>query len=95
MSEILFRCNDIEIPKNGTLTLVIHPNGDVYLGDVLRDIKMGKATVLSPHGELIERDRAINEMEYVSFDTAHNCELAQEVLRYNVPVFLEASNDKK
>lgn len=92
MSEILFRCNDIEMPKNGTLTLVVHPNGDAYLGGVLKDTKIGKATVLRPHGDLIERDRAIDEMEYVSFDTAYNCELAQEVLRDNVPIFLEASN---
>lgn len=93
MAEILFRCNGIEMPKNGTLTLVVYPNGDVYLGDVLKDAKIGKAIELRPHGDLIERDRAVDEMEYVSFDTAYNCELAQEVLRYNVPVFLEATNE--
>lgn len=92
MAEILFRCNDIEIPKDGTLTLVVHPNGDVYLGDVIKDAKIGKAFEFRPHGDLIERDKAIDEMEYVSFDTSYNCELAQEVLRYNVPVFLEATN---
>ena len=91
MTEILFRCNDIEIPKDGTLTLVIHPNRDVYLGDVLKDIKIGKVIELRPHGDLIERDRAVDEMEYVSFDTCYNCELAQEVLR-DTPAFLEATN---
>ena len=90
MSDLLIK--NMEIPKGGTLTLVIHPNGDVYLGDVLKDIKLGKVIELRPHGDLIERDRAIDEMEYVSFDTSYNCELAQEVLRDNVPVFLEASN---
>lgn len=45
---------NMDIPKSGNLTLVIHPNGDVYLGDVLEDIKIGKAIELPPHGDLVE-----------------------------------------
>lgn len=56
MTEILLRCNDIEMPKIGTLTLVVHPNGDAYLGDVLKDVKIGEATELLSHGRCIDAD---------------------------------------
>lgn len=62
MTEILIRCNDIEMPKNGTLTLVVHPNGDAYLGDVLKDIKIGKAIELPPHGRLGDLDKVEDEI---------------------------------
>lgn len=73
--------------------IIITKNGEVLATDY-RGVAMpteSTAMELRPHGDLIERDRAIDEMEYVSFDTIDNCELAQEVLRYDVPVFLEAS----
>lgn len=73
--------------------IIITKKGEVLTTD-WRGISMpteATAIELRPHGDLIERDKAIDEMEYVSFDTAYNCELAQEVLRYNVPIFLEAT----
>ena len=95
MSEILIK--NLNWDKEYTLYLSITPDMKVSAESGFLDEKIEgvQATEFRPHGDLIERDRAIDEMEYVSFDTAHNCELAQEVLRYNVPVFLEASNDKK
>lgn len=82
------------LPEDGDLTLTITPKGQVILGGCIFTSNFGKevkAIALPEHGDLIERDIAIDKMEYVSFDTAYNCDLAQEVLRYNVPVFLEAS----
>lgn len=91
--DILIR--GMEMPKDDILRIEICPDGQVnrIIGWALSEPKKAKAVALSSHGDLIERDRAIDEMEYVSFDTAYNCELAQEVLRYNVPVFLEATNE--
>lgn len=54
---------NMDMPKNGNLTLVVHPNGEVYLGDVLEDIKIGKAIELPPHGDLIGRDDVLNELK--------------------------------
>lgn len=51
----------IELPKDGTHTLVVHTNGDVYLGDVLKDVKIGKAIELPEHGDLIDIDLAIED----------------------------------
>ena len=54
MADILIK--DIEIPKDGTITLVIHPNQDVYLGTVVKDVKIGTAVKVSPHGRCIDAD---------------------------------------
>lgn len=83
---------NMEMPEEGKdKVITIMSDGSVWEGGFVMKKFHGKAIELPEHGDLIERDRAINEMEFVSFDTIYNCELAQEVLRYNVPVFLEAS----
>lgn len=65
---------NMDIPKNGNLTLVIHPNGEVYLGDVLEDIKIGKAIELPPHGRLGDLDEAEKAIKarYDSIDRKEN-----------------------
>lgn len=54
MKEILLKVNDIEIPDTGTVTLILHPNRDVYLGTVIKDVKIGTAIELPPHRDLVE-----------------------------------------
>lgn len=54
MSDILIK--DIKIPKNGTLTLVIHPNHDVYLGTVVKDVKISTAVEIPSHGRCVDAD---------------------------------------
>jgi len=91
MSELLIK--NLNWDKEHTLYLTITPDMKVSAesGFLDEEIEGVQAIELRPHGDLIERDRAIDEMEYVSFETSYNCDLAQEVLRYNVPVFMEAS----
>ena len=91
MTEILIRYNDIEMPKNGTLTLVVYPNGDVYLGDVLKDIKIGKVIELPSHGELVDRSRMKGAMyEIMRFPAEEACTMYEELIE-EAPVVLEAS----
>ena len=81
----------LELPTEERISLSIYPNGIVVNHSTLKPEKTRTTAIeLRPHGDLIERDRAIDEMEYVSFETEYNCDLAQEVLR-DTSVFLEAS----
>ena len=91
MSELLIK--NLNWDRKHTLYLTITTDMQISAESGFLDEKIEgvQVTELRPHGDLIERDRAIDEMEYVSFDTAHNCDLAQEVLRYNVPIFMEAT----
>ena len=91
MSELLIK--NLNWDRKHTLYLTITPDMKVSAESGFLDEKIEgvQAVELRPHGDLIERDRAVDEMEYVSFDTAHNCDLAQEVLRYNVPIFMGAT----
>lgn len=92
MADILFRCNDIEIPKDGTLTLVIHPNRDVYLGDVLKDIKIGKAIELPPHGILKDADFIISCLEEIKDTYPRTYEIVKGILD-RTPTVLGATDD--
>lgn len=99
MTEILIK--NMEMPKGGTLTLVVHPNGDVYLGDVLKDVKIGKAIELPPHGELVERSWLRGEIGNVFLDVGGflnpNSEMYSPLVSkicdavVNAPTVLEAS----
>lgn len=95
MNEMLIK--NLNWDKKHTLYLTITPDMEVSAESGFLDEKIEGVQVieLRPHGDLIERDRAIEEMDYASFDTLHNCELAQEVLRYDVTVFLEATEKNK
>ena len=90
MSELWIK--NLNWDRKHTLYLTITPDMEVSAesGFLDEEIEGVQVFELRPHGDLIERDTAIDEMEYVSFDTAYNCDLAQEVLR-DVPVFLEAT----
>ena len=81
----------IEMPKGGTLTLVVYPNGDVYLGDVLKDIKIGKAAALPSHGELIDRSllKAVS-YEIMRFPADEANEMYLELID-NAPTIVEAT----
>lgn len=94
MVEILFRCNDIKMPKNGTLTLVVHPNGDVYLGGVLKDIKIGKTIELPPHGRLGDLDRVRERLGDDTF-ICYACRRLLDDVFDTAPTIVEASECQK
>ena len=78
----------MKMPKGGTLTLVVHPNGDVYLGDVLKDIKIGKAIELPPHGRLGDLDALEKKViEKADFPSYEWCTAIEQIR--NAPIVLE------
>lgn len=87
MSDILIK--DVEIPNDGTVTLILHPNGDVYFGTAIKDIKIGTAIELPPHGDLIDR----NELPLTCITDykleGHSVIEFEDVL--NAPVIVEAN----
>ena len=86
MSDILLK--GMKMPKGGTLTLVVHPNGDVYLGDVLKDIKIGKAIELPPHGRLGDLDALEKKViEKADFPSYEWCTAIEQIR--NAPIVLE------
>ena len=86
MSDILLK--GMKMPKGGTLTLVGHPNGDVYLGDVLKDIKIGKAIELPPHGRLGDLDALEKKViEKADFPSYEWCTAIEQIR--NAPIVLE------
>ena len=91
MSELLIK--NLNWDRKHTLYLTITTDMQISAESGFLDEKIEgvQVTELRPHGDLIERDRAIEEMDYASFDDSYNYDLARDVLRYDVPVFMEAS----
>ena len=83
MADILIK--NIKIPKNGTLTLVIHPNHDVYLGTVVKDVKIGTAIELPKHGRLGDLDALVESLWCEQEDV-----YAEQIIK-SAPTIVEAN----
>lgn len=81
MADILIK--DIEIPKDGTLTLVIHSNHDVYLGTVVKDVKIGTAVEVPSHGRCVDADLLKRDL-YV-----HACNSSRQWFYAEVAQFID------
>ena len=83
----------MEMSNNGTLTLVVYPNGDVYLGDVLKDVNIGKAIALPSHGRLGDLDMVEEWMrkKHKEQDCPFNIDAFLFALK-KIPTIVEASN---
>lgn len=92
MSELWIK--NLNWDRKHTLYLAITPDMQISAesGFLDEEIEGVQVFELRPHGDLIEREAAIEQMDQEPFETWDDCRIAQDTLRFDVPAFLEATN---